>query len=395
MGSHMENLPSTAPDETDGTEDEISLLDVMLVIAQNLRLLIIGPIVVGIVALGISFVIPPTYTAETTFLPPQQQQSMAATMLQSLGAIGGLASAASGLKNPSDQYVALVKSTTVEESLIQRFDLLTRYDEKYRQDAKKVLEQKSQITSGKDGLIKVSFDDKDPQFAADVANAYVEELGRLLNRLAVTEAQQRRMFFERQLQETKNELTKAQQALAASGVGVSALNTSPAAAMEGPAKLRAQVTAQEVRLAAMRSYLTETAPEVRQAQSELTALRSQLLKAEREQPDTGGNDYIAKFREFKYQETLFELFAKQFELAKVDESKEGGFIQVVDAAKPPERKSKPKKVLVTIVAALAASFFFLIFIFVRNSMEANRKDPETLQKMNRLRMAFRGALGRA
>ncbi len=395
MGSHMENLPSTAPDETDGTEDEISLLDVMLVIAQNLRLLIIGPIVVGIVALGISFVIPPTYTAETTFLPPQQQQSMAATMLQSLGAIGGLASAASGLKNPSDQYVALVKSTTVEESLIQRFDLLTRYDEKYRQDAKKVLEQKSQITSGKDGLIKVSFDDKDPQFAADVANAYVEELGRLLNRLAVTEAQQRRMFFERQLQETKNELTKAQQALAASGVGVAALNTSPAAAMEGPAKLRAQVTAQEVRLAAMRSYLTETAPEVRQAQSELTALRSQLLKAEREQPDTGGNDYIAKFREFKYQETLFELFAKQFELAKVDESKEGGFIQVVDAAKPPERKSKPKKVLVTIVAALAAGFFFLIFIFVRNSMEANRKDPETLQKMNRLRMAFRGALGRA
>ncbi|KAF1045177.1 Wzz/FepE/Etk N-terminal domain-containing protein [Xylophilus sp.] len=287
MVSYIDNPSAHTPTEA-ADEDEISILDVLLVIAENLRLLIVGPILAGLVALGIAFLIPPTYTAEATFLPPQQQQSMAASMLQSLGTIGGLAGAASGLKNPTDQYVALLKSTTVEDALVERFGLLERYGEKYRQDARKVLERSSRISGGKDGLITITFDDKDPEFAARVANAYIEELGHLLNRLAVTEAQQRRVFFEKQLNETKGRLTAAQQALAASGVSVNALNTNPTTALEGPARLRAQVTAQEVKLASMRSYLTGSAPEVRQAQAELAALRSELAKAEREQPAAGG-----------------------------------------------------------------------------------------------------------
>lgn len=393
MTPHTENLTQNANAVLlkEAIDEEISLLDVMLVIATNLRLLIIGPLTAGLIALGVCFLIPPVFTAETTFIPPQQQQGIAASMLQSLGAIGGLAGAASGLKNPSDQYIAFTKSTTVEDALVQRFDLLTRYEKKYRQDARKVLEKNSYIGSGKDGLITVTFDDKDPSFAAEVANAYVEELGRLLNRLAVTEAQQRRMFFEKQLTKTNNDLTKAQQALAASGVGVAAVNANPAAAIEGPARLRAQITALEVRLASMRSYLTESSAEIRQAQTELSALRSQLAKTEREQPSTGENDYIAKLREFKYQETLFELFAKQFELAKVDESKEGAFIQIVDPAKPPEKKSKPKKLLIAAFTALGTGLILLIFIFARSSIEKNKEDPDTRKKISDLRNAFKGA----
>lgn len=375
-------------------DDEVSLLDILLVVSQNLRLLIVGPIVAGAMAVGISFIVTPTFTAETTFLPPQQQQSMAASMLQSLGAIGGLAGAASGLKNPADQYVALLKSTTVEDALIQKFNLVQRYEEKYRQDARVSLKKNTHIAAGKDGLISLSFDDKDPKFAAEVANAYVEQLGGLLNRLAVTEAQQRRAFFEKQLNETKSALTKAQQALSESGVGVAALNTNPVTALEGAARLRAQITAQEVKISSMKSYLTSAAPEFKQAQSELAALRTELAKAEREQPTAGGNDYIAKFREFKYQETLFDLFAKQFELAKVDESKEGAFIQVVDFATPPEKKSKPRRMIIAIITTLASAILLLIFTLMRNGVEKN-ENHQNQEKIKKIKHSIKGAFYRA
>ena len=89
-------------------EDEISLLDLLLVVVDNLRLLVIGPLLIGLGALGVSFTMSPIYTAKTQFLPPQQQQSSAASMLASLGALGGLAGAATGLKNPADQYLSLI-----------------------------------------------------------------------------------------------------------------------------------------------------------------------------------------------------------------------------------------------------------------------------------------------
>lgn len=378
-------------------EDEISLLDLLQVIAENLRLLVLGPIFVGLLALGGSFFITPTFTAGVTFLPPQAQQSAAASMLQSLGALGGLAGAAAGLKNPSDQYVAFLKSRAVQDELIKRFELQERYEAEYLQDARKSLEAASSITAGKDGLITVEFSDQNPEFAAKVANAYVEELGNLLSRLAVTESQQRRVFFEKQLELTKQRLVDAQQALAASGVSVTALNTNPSIALEGPARLRAQVTAQEVKLASMRAYLTENAPQFRQALNELAALRSQLAKVEKEQAPSaaeGGSEYVSKYREFKYQETLFELFARQYELAKVDESREGAVIQVVDAATPPERKSKPKKALIAIAATLGSGFVLLFFVFVRHAVRSGAQDPESAEKLNKLRQSLRKAFGR-
>jgi len=147
-------------------DDEISLLDLLQTIADNLRLLILGPLLAGLAALGIAFAIAPTYTASVRFLPPQQQQSAAASMLASLGALGGLAGAASGLKNPSDQYLAFIKSRAVQDALIDRFDLIKRYEAELREDARKTLQTTARASSGsKDGLIMVEVDDKDPKFA--------------------------------------------------------------------------------------------------------------------------------------------------------------------------------------------------------------------------------------
>jgi tyrosine-protein kinase Etk/Wzc len=375
-------------------DDEISLLDLLQVIVDNLRLLVLGPLVCGLAALGFSFTIAPTFTAKTQFLPPQQQQSSAASMLASLGALGGLAGAATGLKSPADQYIAFMKSVSVQDALIERFKLVDKYEAKLKTDARMALTGSVRIASGKDGLISVEVDDKDPKFAADLANAHVEELRNLLGKLAVTEAQQRRMFFEKQLQITKENFTKADLALKSSGVSSSVLKTSPASAVEAVARLKAGISVQEVKLGTMRNYLTESSPDFKQALSELASLKTQLAKAEKEEPASkDASDYVARYREFKYQETLFELFAKQFELAKVDESREGAVIQVLDIAEPPERKAKPKKAMIAVIAALASGFALLLFVFIRSALKNASQDEETKLRMAALKGSWHRALG--
>jgi uncharacterized protein involved in exopolysaccharide biosynthesis len=225
-------------------DDEIDLLDLVHTMAENLRLLLVGPLVAGLAVLGYAFTITPTFTANTTFLPPQQQQSAAASMLASLGGLAGLAGGVAGIKNPNDQYIAFMKSRVLQDALIARFGLMERFEAKTPTDARNALDTTATISAGKDGLISVKVDSDDPQFAAQLANAYVEELQNLLAKLAVTEAQQRRTFFEQQLQNARDNLVKSEAALQASGVNASALKSQPQAAVTIVAQLQAQITAQ-------------------------------------------------------------------------------------------------------------------------------------------------------
>ena len=376
-------------------EDNSALLDFVQSLADHARTLVLLPLLVGLIALGVAFTIPPTYTAKTQFMPPQQPQSAAASALASLGALGGLAGAASGLKNPSDQYIALLKSRSVTDTMIERFQLMKLYELEFKDDARKKLNMNTRIMAGKDGLISVEVDDTSAKNAADIANAYVPELQKLMGRLAITEAQQRRAFFEKQLLISKDKLAAAETSLKSTGINSSALKASPQAAVEGVAKLKAAVTVQELKIASMRGYLAESAPDFKQALNELGALRGQLSAAGRS--DESGNrsdsDYVARYREVKYQETLFELFAKQFELAKVDESREGATIQVVDVAEVPERKSKPSKALIAL-AAMALSFFALIFYyFVKSQMGAGQRSAETNERLTNIKQSFKRAIG--
>lgn len=373
--------------------EETGLLDLLQVIVDHLWLLLLLPLVAGAIAFGASYFIKPTFTASTKFLPPQQQQSATAAMLQSLGSLGGLAGTATGLKNPVDQYVAFLKSRSIQNALIERYKLTQRYDAEFLQDTRESMNQMTRINTSKDGMIVLEVDDHDPAFAAGLANAYVEELASMISRLALTEAQQRRVFFEKQLHTAKDNLAKAEEALKSSGVNRNVLKISPTAAVEGIAQLQAAITAQEVSLSSMRSYLTENAPEFKQAQNRLAALKAQLKKSEREDAPSSINgndgDYIAKFRNVKYFETLFDLFAKQYELARIDESREGAVIQVIDIAQIPEKKSKPKKALIAISVALATFFLLLIFIFIRSSLRQVGSDAATSEKFAKLRQSWR------
>ena len=157
----------------------------------------------------------------------------------------------------------------------------------------------------------------------------------------------------------------------------------------------AGISVQEVKLGTMRNYLTENSPDFKQALSELASLKSQLAKAEKEEPASkDASDYVAKYREFKYQETMFELFAKQFELAKVDESREGAVIQVLDVAEPPERKAKPKKAMIAVIAALASGFALLLFVFIRSTLRTASKNQETHQRLIALQASLKKVLWR-
>ena len=328
-------------------------------------------LVAGVIAYGVALLIPPTFTARTSIISPQQQQNSAAAALASLGSLASLAGGA--IKSPADQYVAIMQSATVGNRLIDRFKLMEVYEAKFRADALKALEGSARIAAGKkDGLISVEVDDKSAERAAQIANAYVDELRWVTNNLALTEAQQRRSFFEQQLKQTKQALQDAQLRVQKTGFTSGALKSEPKAAAEAYARAKAGIAAAEVRLGMLRRTLTENAPEVQQQTSALGGLRAQLAQLERPEDSSSNQDYVSAYREFKYQEALFEVFAKQFELAKLDESREGTLIQVLDPATPPERRSKPKRTMIALGAAVLTGLLLLAFFAVR-ALQAGTK----------------------
>lgn len=384
--SNIEAAPHNREDE-----NEINLLDLVLVLAENLRMLILVPLAAGLVALGIGYLITPTFTATAHMLPPIQQQSVATALAAQFGPLASLALGAGGIKSPVDQYVALIKSGPVLDAMIERFKLKERWKIEFTVDARRALAGITKVSpSLKDGIISIDVDDENPQRAADMANAYIEELRNLMKTLAVTEPAQRRLFFDAQLKQTKDNLTKSEIALRGSGISEATLKTVPQSALEALARLRAQITVQEIKLASMRTAMTDSNPDFRVALQELGAMRAELAKAEQNSTTKAsgeGAEYIAKFRDFKYHETLFELMAKQFEIARLDEAREGTTIQVLESARPPERKSRPKKALIAVLTTMAVFFVMTIFVLLRHTVR--NMDTEAAKKLERLHQLLR------
>lgn len=383
------NAPVTNPPPQ---EDEINLLDLLIVLAKHKKLILGLPFAAALLAAAVSLLMPNVYTATARILPPQQGQSTASAMLGQLGALVGAAGGSLGLKNPNDLYVGMLRSRTVADRLIERHKLQERYAQQTLVETRKALEEASAISAGKDGIIAIEVDDEDPKFAAELANAYVDELQRLNQTLAVTEAAQRRLFFERQLKQTKDSLTQAEVELkkVQQATGVVQLDAQGKAAIEAVAALRAQIAAREVELAAVRTFATEQNPDYQRLIQELAGLRGQLARFERggetsALPSAGklteaGLDYVRKLREVKYQETVFELLARQFEAAKLDEARNASLIQVLDKAVPPDLKSKPRRALIVLLAALTAGFVAVILAFMRETRERTLQDPEQAER---------------
>src|SRR5438876_4868775 len=363
-----ENPKDTSP-TTDA--DEVSLLDLLIVLAKHKRVVLGVPLVAGVVAAIISLLMPNIYTGTTRILPPQQSASAASALLNQLGGpfgvlLGVTGGAALGLRNPNDLYIGMLKSRTVADNLISRFELDKVYGEDRLSDVRKRLERETTIGAGRDGIITIEVDDKDPKRAAELANAYVEELMKLTKVLAVTEASQRRLFFERQLLQVKDNLTAAEMT-ARQGLqkgGLAQVDAQGRSMIEVTARLRAQISAKEVQIGSMRTFAAEGNPELQRTQQELEALRRELARIEGSSPIAAGGkgeasgssglDNLGRLRDVRYYEFLYELLAKQYELAKIDEAKDATIIQVMDKAIEPELRSRPKRsVIVTLVSLVA------------------------------------------
>ena len=370
---------------------QFSAFDLLVPLLENFRWLLVLPLFAGALGLSWTYYVPPTFTARTTVLPPQSAQGSAASALASLGSLASLAGGSAGLRTPADQYVAFMQSAAVADKIIEQFNLLAAYDALYKTDARKILEGVVRISLGKkDGLITIEVDDKDPQRAANIANQHVQELRILLGTLAITEAQQRRLFFEQQLSLTKADLQKAQASLQGSGFNAGALRSEPKAAAEAYARLKAETTSAEIRLQALQRIFSENAPEVTQLSATVGALRKQLNASEVSNNFDINSDYVSKYREFKYQETLFELFLRQFEAARIDESREGALVQVIDPATKPERRSKPRRGVVAIGTTAISFVLLALALVIRERWRATSSDPSFRRRNERLRAAWTG-----
>jgi len=390
--------------ETPATEDdEVSLLDLLIVLAKHKRAVLGVPFGAALVSAVVSLVLPNYYTGTTRIMPPQQSASAASALLNQLGgALGGLAGAAGGslgLRNPSELYVGMLRSRTIADNLIARFDLGKVYDEDYLSETRKRLVKETTISTGRDGIITVEVDDKDPKRAAELANAYVEELKKLTKVLAVTEASQRRLFFEQQLLQAKDSLTAAEIS-ARQGLqkgGIAQVDAQGRSMIEVTARLRAQISAKEVQLSAMRTFAAEGNPELQRTQQELEAVRRELSRIEGtstigqagsvDPTRISGLDNLGRLRDVKYYEFLYELLAKQYELAKIDEAKDATIIQVVDKAIEPDRKSRPKRALIVVFAAFVTLIGAVVWVFVREAV--TNGSPEQTARLSALRTYLR------
>lgn len=368
-------------DEIKGIESkatkEVDFLDVLILIMEKKKIVFLASLVGASVAFVTYLVMPPVYMATARILPPQQQQSSAVSLM--LGQLGGLAGGAIGIKNPNDLYVGMMQSDTVKNNLIKNFALKDKYGKSSVVDAKKALEDVSSIVSGKDGIIIVSVEDSDPIFSAKIANAYVEELRKLTKNLAITDAQLRRSFFGHQLNDTKNRLANAEVRLKLiqEKTGILQPDGQVTAMIESVAALRATIASKEIQLESMKSFATAENSDYQKLLNEITAAKNQLEKIEKNKNENGysstvslaripeaGLDYVRALRDVKYYESMFELLAKQFEMAKLDEAKEVNDIQVLDIAKPIDKKTNPVFIYFVLTGFLGGLFGALFFVLM-------------------------------
>ncbi len=365
----------------DTEENEFHILALLNVLAKRKWMVVRVVALVGVVALIVALFIPNSYTAVTKLMPPQQSQSLASNMiLGQLGSLGGMASGL-GLRS-GDLYLDMLKSRTVLDSLIDRFDLQKVYRAKTRTEARTRLDAASSVSSARDGVIVIAVEDRDRKRCADLANAFADELKKLTQSLAVTEASQRRVFFERELQSTNADLARAEDELKQTqqGTGLVHPESQAKALIEADTNIQAKINAKEVELRSMSAFATTQNPARMRAEEELAAMRDQLARLEGDQKRSAfqvpvgqlpeaGVEYARKARQVKYYEVVLELLAKQYEIARIDEARDPVLVQVLDKAVEPEIKTKPKRAMIVFMAMAMAMIASLILALVLEAGE--------------------------
>jgi len=375
--------PSRRALDDRSVEMEVSLPGILSTLLQEKKRMAWPVLCAAFIASVIAYIIPVKYTAEAVILTPQQPQSSLSMMAQLAGVpnIAGL-SLLSGLgtHSSSELYVGILESRTIADVLVRRFKLKQVYKLKEFQLARKRLAQSTTVKAGKDTLIHIKVEDRDPNRAARLANAYVEELSLRNANVALTEASQRRMFFEKQLAKEKDLLADAEVKLRDTEqvTGLVVPSGQAEALIRSAAQLRAEILSKQAQLAGMQTFVADENPRFKAIKRELATLQSELSTIEQGEHAPGspevpvgkipqaGLEYIRKYRDVKYHEALFEGLSKQFEAARLDEARAGGLVQVIDDAVVPERKSWPPRTLIVITTVLLTAICSALWILTEN-----------------------------
>lgn len=409
INAGMDNLqtPEWHTEPVPALEDAASVkfIDALIVLAQQWRSILLITVIALALGACVAFLwLKPTFTAKAIILPPQAPQSAVSAMMGQLGALASLGGGGGLLKNPGDLYVGILESRTISDDVIAKFNLLSLWKLKKLEDARHILAKKAQFEATKEGLINIAVKDHDPKMASDLANAFVDELYRMNSNLAISEAAQRRLFFDEQLGEEKSALVAAEDKLKATQekTGLINLNGQAEMAIRNIAQLQAEISSREVEMQSMRNFATDENPDLSRLQSEITTLRQQLNRLENDQQhlapgDTQvpagrvpqeGLEYERDLRDVRYHQALYELLSRQFEAARIDEAKAAPIIQVVDRAVPPDRKSGPPRLLLTIGFGFVGFCIACLLAFLREGLVRMRQNPELSAKLDRLSSSF-------
>ena len=412
-----EQIPAQidTPVDTDGPR--VGLVDVLTWVGEAKRRIAINTAIAAVAAIGYSMLLTPVYTARATLTAPAQNQSQnasaALSALGSLGALSGLGTSLSG-KTPDEMYVALLKSDSVLRALNAHFNLQERYEVDKFEVLREHMKSLVRIAADKkSGVIQVEVDDKDPKFAADLANGYATEVGTVLARMALTEAQQRRGFFELQMKDAKENLAKAEQNLRVlqEKSGLIVLDKQAEVIIQAVATLKSRIIATEVELRVLRSTSTAANPDVQRRTTELAALRSELSRMESASaiasasaasgPGSFGDiptstlpaasvEFMRGLREVKLQETLLANMMRQYETARLDVAKDAPSLQQIDVAEPPDHKSKPKRASIVIAVTLSTLLLSLAWVVWRRyRATVHATDRQAAQAWSTLADAWR------
>ena len=392
-------------------DDEINLLDYLIVLVKQKRLIAYITLGAMLITAIYSLILPSVYKAETKIMPPQQSgQGSMSQLLGQLGGAGGLVGLPSGVsKSPSELYIALLKTNNILDRMIDRFDLMKFYKAKSRVQPRSALSGAIDAKEDKkSGIITIAVMDKDPKRAAQYANAFVEELKALNKGLAVSEASQRRLFYEEQLEDVKKALVTAEEDIKAfqEKSGILNIEYQTFVAISNIAGIKAGIAAKEIDLRVLRTYSTSNNPDVKKVEEAIKGMKAEVNNLQiknkieydpimpSQKAPGAALEYLRKFRNVKFHAALYEFMLKQYEAAKIDEAKDATIIQVVDKAEPPEKRFKPKRRQMVMIAGVVGFFLSIFAAFFMEYTEKASSNPENKERIDEIKKLFPSGLFR-
>jgi tyrosine-protein kinase Etk/Wzc len=361
-------------------QKEINVLDVFIVCLKRKRLIVLGSAILAMLTAAACLIMTPVYRATVGVMPPQSGSS--STMGQLLGQFAGVASMVLGTTTSmtGNLYIGLLQTEGVLDAIIDKFDVIKRENLKTREDARDFLVKNVLVADMNldSGIVTLSADDANPKRSMDMTTTFASELKKVFDGIATTDAGKRRVFFENQLKKTNDDLAKAEVDLRtfAETTGAIRVDEQATATLSVIMGMKSNIAAKEVSLEVLKTFAAKNNPDLKRAQQELQSLREQLKRLEEKQEIVTpgavipteqipglGMEYLRRYREFKYQEMLYELLVKQYEAARLEEAKESTPVQIIYQATLPTRPAKPKTILVTIIAGGVGFFLCTVLAF--------------------------------